>query len=134
MMALLLGAAHQLVANPKIPLSVPVRLHLIFHAFFESVQGGGPALLPDLAGLIRKLRERRLACPHLPPVMQQLLGGAEAPAAPGSSTPQGGSSPRGSSAAVNSSPVARLQIGPGRNLGACIRTAVGGRRRHSPHG
>jgi hypothetical protein len=92
MMALLLGAAHQSVAwllsltclsrskalvfdcqataNPKLPLSVHVRLHLTFQAFFESVQGGGP-LLPDLASLIRKLQERRLACPHLPPTMQR---------------------------------------------------------------
>jgi hypothetical protein len=102
---------------------VLVRLHSTFHAFFESVQGGSPALLPDLASLIRELRERRLTCPHLPPAMQRLLGGAEAPA-PGSSTPQGGSGPRGSSATVNASPVMRLQIGPGRNLGSCIRTAA----------
>jgi hypothetical protein len=65
------------------------RLHLTFHAFFESVQGGGPPLLPELLGLIRELREPRLVCPRLPPSMQRLAQGAEAPAA-GSQAPAAG--------------------------------------------
>jgi hypothetical protein len=69
-MALLLGAGHdavawllslarlartkalvfdrQALADPQLPLAVLARIHLTFHAFFESVQGGGPALLLDL--------------------------------------------------------------------------------------
>jgi hypothetical protein len=69
-MALLLGAGHdavawllslarlartkalvfdrQALADPQLPLAVLAQIHLTFHAFFESVQGGGPTLLPDL--------------------------------------------------------------------------------------
>jgi hypothetical protein len=143
-MALLLGAGHESVAwllslarlarakalvfdrqasaDPQLPLAVLARIHLTFHAFFESVQGGGPALLPDLASIIRELRERRLACPRLPPAMQRLLGGPNPNAGGGGGG--GGGGGRGSTAAVNPAPSARLQIGPGRNLGACIRTAA----------
>jgi hypothetical protein len=144
MMATVLGAGHESVAwllslarlsqtkalvfnrqssvDPTLPLAMLSRLHLTFHAFFESVQGGGPALLPDLSSLVRELRERRLVCPRLSPAMQRLLGGV-----PTASTPAGGSgaasNARESVADVNATPVARLQIGPGRNLGVCIRTA-----------
>jgi hypothetical protein len=94
-MATLLGAGHeavawllsltrskalvydrQAIADPKLPLAVLARIHLTFYAFFESVQGGGPALLPDLSTLIRELRERRLICPRLPPSMQGLIAGS----------------------------------------------------------
>jgi hypothetical protein len=33
----------QAPADPQLPLAVLARIHLSFHAFFESVQGGGPA-------------------------------------------------------------------------------------------
>jgi hypothetical protein len=121
-MALLLGAGHDAVAwllslarlartkalvfnrqalpDPQLPLAVLARIHLTFHAFFESVlQGGGPALLPDLSTIVRELRKRCLVCPRLPPAMHRLLGLAFAPST-------------------------RLQIGPGRNLGSCIRTGA----------
>jgi hypothetical protein len=38
----------QVTADLKLPLAVLARIHLTFHAFFESVQGGGPVLLPDI--------------------------------------------------------------------------------------
>jgi hypothetical protein len=109
----------QVAADPQLPLAVLARVHLTFHAFFESVQGGGPPLLPELSGLIRELRERRLVCPRLPPSMQRLVRGAPAPAV-GSPAPAA----RGSVAAINPASVARLQIAAGRNLGNCIRTAA----------
>lgn len=65
----------QATANPKLPLAVLARIHLTFNAFFESVQGGGPVLLPDLSTLIQKLHEQHLICLCLPPAMQGLLGG-----------------------------------------------------------
>jgi hypothetical protein len=95
MMALLLGTGHKSVAwllslarlarskalvfdrqtasDPKLLLAVLSRIHLTFHAFFESVQTGGSVLLPDLSSVIRQLRERRLSCPRLPPAMQSWL-------------------------------------------------------------
>jgi hypothetical protein len=109
----------QVTADPKLPLAVLARIHMTFHAFFESMQGGGPVLLPDHSTLIRELRECRLVCPCLPPSMQGLLGGAASPGAAGHAN-----NSRNSTADVNPSPVSHLQIGPGRNLGACIRTAA----------
>jgi hypothetical protein len=111
----------QSTADPKLPLAMLTRIHLTFHAFFESVQGGGPALLPDLSSIVRELRERLLVCPLLSPAMQQLLKPAATPIATGGS---GSGSSRESTADVNPLPVSRLQIGPGRNLGVCIRTAT----------
>jgi hypothetical protein len=89
----------QVTADPKLPLAVLARIHLTFHAFFESVQGGGPVLLPDLSTLIRELCERRLVCPRLPPSMQGLLGGAASPGAAGHAN-----NSRNSTADVNPSP------------------------------
>jgi hypothetical protein len=114
----------QTSANPQLPLAVLARIHLMFHAFFESVQGGGPALLPDLSSLIRELRERRLVCPRLPPAMQRLLGAGAAPSTPASGAANPAGNARSSGAAVNTSPSERLQIGAGRNLGACIWNAA----------
>jgi hypothetical protein len=74
-MALLLGAGHEAIAwlfslahlpcskalvfdrqvsaDPQLPLLTMIaRVHLTFHAFFESVQGGGLALLLDLVSFI----------------------------------------------------------------------------------
>jgi hypothetical protein len=110
----------QVTADPKLPLAVLARIHLTFHAFFESLQGSGPVLLPDLSTLIRELRERRLVCPCLPPSMQGLL------TSPGA-TGQANSS-QNSTADSNPSPVSCLQIGPGQNLGACIWTAASTRK------
>jgi hypothetical protein len=105
-------------AGPQLPLAVLARIHLTFH-----VQGGGPALLPDLSSIVGELRKRRLVCHRLPPAMQRLLGGAPAPSMPPASS--GTTGARGSGAGVHASPVARLQIGPGGNLvGSCIRTAA----------
>jgi hypothetical protein len=42
----------QASAHSQLPLAVLAGIHLTFHAFFESVQSGGPALLPDLSSLI----------------------------------------------------------------------------------
>jgi hypothetical protein len=112
----------QATADPHLPLALLARVHLTFYAFFESVQGGGPALLPDLSTLIRELRERRLVCPRLPPAMQRLLGGASPTPPPGAAP--GAESSRQAGADLNGAPVARLQIAPGRNLGMCIRTAA----------
>jgi hypothetical protein len=76
MMATLLGPSHEAVAwllslahlarskalvfdrqtasGPQLPVAVLARLHLTFHAFFESIQPGG-ALMPDLATTVREL-------------------------------------------------------------------------------
>jgi hypothetical protein len=78
--------------------------------------------LPDLSTIVRELRERRLVCPRLPPEMQRILGGAPAPGTPPASS--GATNARGLGADVHASPVPRLQIGPGCNLGSCIRTAA----------
>jgi hypothetical protein len=57
--------------------------------------------------------------------MQRLLGGGSGGGVGGGSPQPGGDrNLRNSGAAVNSSPVPRLQIGARRNLGACIRTAA----------
>jgi hypothetical protein len=112
----------QASADPQLPLAVLARIHLTFHAFFESVQGGGPALLPDLSTIVWELRERRSVCPGLPPAMHRLLGLASAPSTP--SAPSGASRNRGSGANVHTAPIPRLQIGSGRNLGSCIGTAA----------
>jgi hypothetical protein len=142
-MATVLGAGHEAVAwllslarlarskalvfdrqastDPQLPLAVLARIHLTFYAFFESIQAGGPALLPDLSSLIRELRERRLVCPRLPPAMQRLMAPPAVVPAPGGGS---GASARSSSADTNPAPISRLVIGAGRNLGNCIRTAA----------
>jgi hypothetical protein len=142
-MALLLGAGHDAVAwllslarlartkalvfdrqaraDPQLPLAVLARIHLTFHAFFESVQGGGRPFA-DLSTIVRELRQRRLVCPWLPPAMHRLLGLASAPST--LLTPSGASSNRGSGVYDHAAPIPRLQIGLGRNPGSCICTAA----------
>jgi hypothetical protein len=112
----------QTTTDPQLPLMVLTRVHLTFHSLFESVQGPGPAIRPDLASIMRELREHRLACPTLPPAMQALLPRARAGGPPGSplATPSG-TQPRGSGPDANPRPIPRLQIPAGRNLGRCIR-------------
>jgi hypothetical protein len=145
MMATLLGPSHEAVAwllslaclawskalvfdrqtasDPQLPAAVLACLHLTFHAFFESIQSGGAALMPELATVVRELQERRLVCLHLPLAMQQLRGGVSpSPEHAAGSGGSGGS--HSSSADINQTPAACLLIGPGRNLGNCIRTAA----------
>jgi hypothetical protein len=103
----------QVSADPQLPLAVLARVHLTFHAFFESVQtaltsralgpnpraAGAPTSLPQAAAVHAEVR-------------------------PGSRSAWLPAGARNSAAAVNSASVAPLQIGAGRNLGNCIRTAA----------